>query len=281
MQHYQLTPYLRASLDVMKNRLINTLTFFFALLIACGNLNAADIERESKLAAAIKDSLIVGEVVTLKANNNDFIGLVNKETPIPTKGSILILHGMGSNPNAPQLIHPLRDQLTELGWVTLAIQLPLLPHDAPITNYMPLIKESSPRITAALNYLKENFPNKPCTMVAHSFGAIMATNFLASQEKLACDAFVFIGLPALPSELSEANSTELLKKISIPMFDIFGSQDLPSVRQLAPSRKATLTKGNPLNRQLEVQGADHLFTGLDESLVLSIHSWLTSVTQQP
>ncbi|PCI18885.1 MAG: hypothetical protein COB62_06215 [Piscirickettsiaceae bacterium] len=265
----------------MNYRLVFALTLFASLVLATNAVGASDMEREKTISDAIKDSIIVGDIVALKAGDTEFIGLLNKETDVKLKGSTLILHGMGSNPNAPQVIHPLRDNLAQYGWATLAIQLPILPHDAAINDYIPLIKESMPRIEAALGYLKQNFGNQPCTLVAHSLGAIMAVQFIASKENVACDALVLIGLPTLPSDSDELNSIALLKKIKIPVFDIYGSQDLASVKQLAATRKEILRKNNTLNRQLETQGADHYFSGLDDSLALSIHSWLTSVTQQP
>lgn len=265
----------------MNHRLIFIIALFASLLSLVGFAGAADMAREKNIADAIKDSLIVGDVVMLKAGDTEFIGLLNKESDVETKGSTLILHGMGSNPNAPHVIHPLRDNLAEYGWATLAIQLPVLSHGAPIEDYLTTLKDNNPRIEAALSYLKENFKNKPCTMVAHSLGAIMAVQFLASKEQLACDALVIIGLPTLPSDSDETNTIALLKKLNIPVLDIYGSQDLTSVTQLAPTRKKILMKNNPVNRQQETEGADHLFSGLDESLALSIHSWLTSVTQQP
>jgi predicted alpha/beta-hydrolase family hydrolase len=253
---------------------------FISLFSFINVSTASDIEREKLLADAIKDSIIIGDVVSLKAGDTEFIGLLNKETDVKSKGVALILHGMGSNPNAPQLIHPLRDNLAQYGWSTLAIQLPILSHEAPMDDYIALVPESAPRIEASLNYLKENFPNQPCTMVAHSLGAVMAINFLASKEGISCDALVLIGLPTLPSKTDETNTIVLLEKVKIPTLDIYGSQDLPSVIQMASTRKTILSKNNALNRQQETQGADHLFTGLSEPLALSIHSWLTNVTQQ-
>ncbi|MEO1962804.1 MAG: DUF3530 family protein [Cycloclasticus sp.] len=233
--------------------------------------------REKRIADNIKDSLIIGEVMMLKANNDEFIALINNEEPDIIRGSVIILHGMGSNPNAPQIVHPLRSQLAELGWITASIQLPITAQDASISENLALIKESGPRIQSALNYMHENYKNTRCVLIAHSLGSIMTASFLASQEKNVCDAVVLIGLPTLPSDLPEANSVELIKKINIPTLDIYGSQDLASVKKLAPTRKLTLKKNNPLNRQIEIAGADHSFTGLDETLVRSIHSWLRYV----
>ncbi len=230
--------------------------------------------REQRLAENIKNSIIVGEIVTLQAEGGEFISLINNEEPDKPRGSVIILHGMGSNPNAPQVIHPLRSQLAKLGWVTAAIQLPVLAAGASINEYLELIKPSSARVQASLDYMRENFKNRPCVLIAHSLGAMVAVNFFAQQKKLACDALVLISLPTLPSELAEAQSLDLLTQIKIPTLDVFGSQDLVSVTGMATTRKLSLIKNNPLNRQIEISGADHGFNGLGDSLVHSIHGWL-------
>ncbi len=243
--------------------------------------SAADIEREKHLAEQIKDSLIVGDIANLQANGEEFIALINNQEPAKPRGSIIILHGMGAHPNSPQIIHPLRSQLASLGWVTAAIQLPVLTADATIDDYLKQIKPGTARIQSSLDYMRHQFKNRPCVLVAHSLGAIMAVNFIAQQQTLACDALVLIGLPTIASELPEAHSLELLKKISIPTLDIYGSQDLNSVKEMAPTRQLTLLKGSPLNRQVEIAGADHTFNGLNDTLVRSVHSWLIHTFKPP
>ncbi|MBL4743780.1 MAG: DUF3530 family protein [Cycloclasticus sp.] len=258
----------------MRRPFLLFLALTFSLLLSPFSL-AADLEREKRIAENIKNSIIIGEVVTLKAGGTEFLALIDNEEPEIIHGSVIILHGMGSNPNAPHVIHPLRSQLADLGWVTAAIQLPLASKNSSIEENLALIKESAPRIQAALSYMQENYKNRPCVIVAHSLGAMMATSFIAEQKQLTCDALVLIGLPSLPSDLPEANSIELLKSITIPILDIYGSQDLASVTTPAPIRKSALMKNNPLNRQTVISGANHAFSGLEETLSRSIHSWLT------
>jgi len=255
------------------------------VLVFCALFNlvasAADLEREKRLADKIKDSLIVGEIASLQANGDEFIALINNQEPAQPRGSIIILHSMGAHPNSPQIIHPLRNQLADLGWVTAAIQLPVLAVDATIDDYLKQIKPGAARIQSSLDYMRHQFKNRPCVLVAHSLAAIMAVNFMAQQQKLACDALVLIGLPTIASDLPEAQSLELLKKISIPILDIYGSQDLNSVKEMAPTRQLTLLKGSPLNRQVEIPGADHTFNGLNDTLVRSVHSWLIHTFKPP
>jgi len=257
---------------------------FFIFLFFSGIANtalASDIARETRIADNIKKSILIGEAVDLKADGKDFIALITNNEPAKPRGSIIILHGMNSNPNAPQIAQPLRSQLAETGWVTASIQLPLAAADASIDDNLALIKESYPRIRATLNYMHQNFKNRPCVLVAHSLGAIMATGFLAEQKKLACDALILISMPKLPSDLPEADGNKSLKKVGIPTLEIYGSQDLDNVKNMIPSRKLILKKTNKLNRQVEISGADHNFSGLDENLVRAIHSWLIYTFELP
>ncbi|ORU91284.1 MAG: hypothetical protein A6F72_03640 [Cycloclasticus sp. symbiont of Poecilosclerida sp. N] len=67
---------------------------------------------------------------------------------------------------------------------------------------------------------------------------------------------------------------------TIPIFDVYGTQDLDSVKKRPSTRKLTIKKNNPLLRQIEILGADHLFTGLESTLVRSIHNRLMSAFEQ-
>ena len=266
-------------LNMLKTPLL-LLVILFGLLTSYALL-ASDLEREKQINESVKKSILIGDVVTLEAGGTEFLGLINDKKLDTLYGSVIILHGKGSNPNSPQLIQPLRSQLAELGWVTLSVQLPVASKYAPIKDSLALIKDSVGRIQASLRYMGENYKNTPCVLIAHSLGAMMATNFIAQQETLACDALTLISLPTIASDLPEAQSTELLEKITIPVLDIYGSQDLDSVLKTAPTRKLALMNNNIHNRQIEISGADHAFNGLDETLVRSIHNWLIHVFKNP
>lgn len=278
MQHEQLAhPHKKQTLIMLKKRLLLPLLFFLTSQLGCAF--AADLDREKHVAESIKDSIVVGDVLMLQSNGAEFIGLVNLDHSNTNRGLVIVLHGMGSNPNAPQIIAPLRDQLAELGWISLAIQLPLAPTGASIDDYLALINEASPRIQAAVDYSRNTYPSLPCFIVAHSLGAVMATQYLSTQQESKCQAAVMIGLPTLASDLPEAQSLSLLEKIQLPVLDIYGSQDLASVQKTASSRAATIMESNPLSRQVEIIGADHSFTGLDEVLIRAIHSWLSQIIE--
>jgi len=249
------------------------------LILAIPIAAASDLTGELKIAASVKKHLISGQAITLNADHQ-FLAITDNQTPTAPKGSILILHGAQSNPNAPQLIRPLRTRLPTLGWITLSIQLPILSPDPSMDTYQPWIKKTLPRIEVALNHLKMNNPDKPVIVIAHSLGAVSALSYLSQlTAKSVCDAFVLISMP--PTETKQTDSVSALSKIDIPVLDIYASQDWDNVKRSASSRKLTLKKKNKLNRQIEITGANHFYNGLDDELALSIYGWLTYITKKP
>lgn len=257
------------------------LNILFAFLsLSFGLANASDLEREKKIADAIKEHIVIGEVAELKAGNTPFIALINDDTTEPVVGKIILLHGMGSNPNSPNLIQPLRDHLATHGWATAAIQLPILQQGASISDYMAVIEESKPRIESIIAHLEEQYPETPCVFVSHSLGTIMSALHLSEKDNLPCaSATVFIGMPTLPSENEKLVVSTLLEKLALPVMDIYGSQDLDNVKLSAKSRHQAFQNNHPNNRQVEVTGADHSFSGLEPLLARHIHSWLHQIFQ--
>lgn len=64
------------------------------------------------------------ELVTLSAGEEEFIGLFLEYNTAQPLGAVLILHDEGLHPDNNQLISPLRKNLPDYGWNTLAIAIP-------------------------------------------------------------------------------------------------------------------------------------------------------------
>lgn len=66
-----------------------------------------------------------------------------------------------------------------------------------------------------------------------------------------------------------------IRKITLPMLDIYGSRDLLSVLSSAKARSTSAKKaGNKRYIQIKIQGADHFFNNMDEVLVKRVRGWL-------
>ena len=250
---------------------------FFGLLclLAFNGVTAgSDLAREKRLGDQIVDAIFDGEPVYLEADGHEFLAVHMQSEAEEVKGAALILHGRGLHPNWETIVHPLRTALPEQGWDTLAIQLPVLGKEAKYFDYVPLIPEAYPRIEAAIAYLREQGA-KRIVLIAHSCGAHMAMNWIDENSDSAIDGYIGIGMGATDYKQPMVKPFPLAR-MSVPVLDIYGSNDYPAVLRMAPERKAMIEQaGNPHSAQRLIDGAEHYFNGHNDALVEAISDWLS------
>ncbi len=242
---------------------------FSLFFISVSSVQASDLDKEKRWAEQTVDSLLDGEAVYLKAMGHEFLSIYTEAEDESTQGMIVV-HGTGIHPNWDQVVKPVRVEMTTLGWNTLSIQMPILPNEAEYADYVPLYPEVPPRMKAAEDYLPAQ-GMKNIVIVAHSQGATMSSYYL-SKNKSGAEAFVAIGMGATQKD-SHLNSAEALKSISIPVLDLYGSDDLPGVLQTSEKRKSAAAHNKDYQQQV-VKGAEHFFDDKNEELIEAIDQWL-------
>ncbi len=243
------------------------------LLLLAESTMASDQLREQRNAYEIRKNLAVGKALDLKAGEQEFLAVLGETTSKEIKGAVILLHGMGSNPAWAAVVQPLRTGLTEHGWETLSLQMPLAPLGVASSAYAPLIPEAAPRISAAIEFLKQR-KIKKIVIIGHSLGARMGLEALAAGVPKEVIAFVAIGTPTRADE-TDIGTLGALKKIKLPLLDIYGSRDLPSVMTGARARElAARQAGNDGYQQVEIAGADHFFQGMEAGLLARVSSWI-------
>lgn len=251
-------------------------TTVFTLFLSQAVLAAADIEREKRMADEIVDAILDGEPVTLQAGDHAFLGIYTETEMDEAAGAAIILHGRGFHPDWEDVVNPLRTSLPESGWNTLSLQMPVLAKTAKYYDYVPLFPEAFPRIEAGINYLREQ-GNKKIVLIAHSCGAHMAMSWIDQFGTDGLFAYIGIGMGATDYQQVMAKPFPL-RKINIPVLDIFGTNDYPAVIRLAPDRAADIYRaGNIYSRQIRVHGADHYFTDQGDRLSTEIQRWLKRI----
>ena len=230
----------------------------------------SDTQKEQRWAEQIVDTLFDGEPIWLKANDHEFLGIEMQASEGDTGRAAIVIHGIGIHPNWEQVVRPLRVGLTEHGWHTLSIQMPILLNDADSHDYAPLLDEVSVRINAAIDYLREH-GQQELVIIAHSMGATMTMRYTEDVPDAPIRSLVLIGMQG-GSETIHDNA-EALKDVRMPVLDLYGSEDLPGVVDFT-ERKAQAAAGNPKFQQIEVQGANHFFDGLEDRLVTIVSKWL-------
>lgn len=258
-----------------KTGLFNLLSLIFgiALLFAFSSVYASDKAKEKRWAEQVEDALMDGESLYLNDGKEDFLAL---EIPAE-EGSelgIVVMHGIGIHPDWTTIVNPLRVGLAEAGWHTLSIQMPVLENGASGKDYDPLMQEVGPRIEAAISHLQK-MGAKKVVLVAHSLGSRMTSHYLAARadSKEKSDEFPVIAYVGVGMN---AGNVELLKKISLPMLDLYGSEDLDGVVGSAEDR-AKSSSHNKAYKQQKVEGADHFFEGKDDELVEVVSSYIKSL----
>ena len=244
--------------------------FITAILFANPGF-ASDLAKEKRWADQVVDAILDGEAVWLNDGSSDFLGIYTEAGE--DKGrAVIVMHGTGIHPNWQQVIQPLRVDLTEHDWNTLAIQMPILPNEAEYHEYAPLYDEVAPRINAAIEYLNNN-GSKDIVLIGHSQGAAMAAYYLSTSRQ-DVKGFVAIGMAAFADD-ERMNSTKALEKIRVPVLDIYGDEDLEGILKSVGARAAAAKKaGNADYTQIEAAGSNHFFDGKESELVEAIAKWL-------
>jgi pimeloyl-ACP methyl ester carboxylesterase len=231
----------------------------------------SDVAKEKRWEEQIVPSLLVGEAVKLKAADVEFLGLYAPNTAKQTYGGVILIHGIGAHPAWPDIIEPLRTDLPEHGWSTLSLQMPILGNDADVKDYLALMDEAPGRIQAGVDYLKSKGV-KNIVIIAHSMGTTMANIYLANKPDSAVHGYVAIGMSnPFPTKY---DNLAALSKITLPMLDMYGSQDLEAVLATAKPRANSASKVNKHYTQLMIEGANHFFTDMQDTVIKRVNGWL-------
>jgi len=236
---------------------------------------SSDLMRERRMADEIIDVIIDGDAVFLEADNHKFLSIYT-EAEDDARGVVIILHGRGFHPDWQDAINPLRVGLTEFGWNTLSVQMPVLEKQAKYFDYVPLFPEASPRIDAAIKFAREQ-GNKEIVLLAHSCGVHMAMAWVDAQKgsvSKKIDAFVGLGMGATDyQQLMEKPFP--FNKLTIPVLDVYGENDYPVILREAPERLSKIqAAGNKKAGQKMVVGANHYYEDKGEPLTQVVAEWL-------
>lgn len=236
---------------------------FLLLLIAAALAHAApDYAREKRWADEVTPGLVVGDAVYLaQQSGHRFLALYTAVAP--PRAAVIVVHGLGVHPDWA-LIGALRSRLSDQGYTTLSVQMPVLAATAKGEEYPPLFPDAAERLQAAVAFLKAKGHRK-IALAAHSMGSRMSNFFLAGAPDSGIDAWVSIGISS--GEFTAPG------KLRTPVLDIYGERDFPQVLKQAQARAAVLKKLRG-SAQIEVAGADHFFAGHEEELARQVKQFL-------
>lgn len=242
---------------------------WLALLLAVASFACfaqADYAREQRWADEITPAILVGDPVQLALPvGRKFLGIYAPNSK--ARAGVVLVHGLGMHPDW-SVVHPLRSQLSEQGYATLSLQMPVLAAEARGDRYPPLFPEAAARIAAGIAFLRSKGHQK-IAVVSHSYGARMTNVLLNQPDAPAISAWIAIGI------IGEYAGPETFKA---PVLDLYGEHDFPEVLELAV-RRADAIRNVRGSAQIRVAGADHFFYGMDNELVRNVKLFLDRATK--
>ncbi|MGZ5068622.1 MAG: DUF3530 family protein [Methylobacter sp.] len=251
--------------------------FLLALMLA-GAAWAGDDKREAELADSIGRTLSLGKGIWLEAKGKKFFAVYTEIEKVYGHGVVIILHDMGGNPNQKPLIYGLRTLLPEHGWATLSLQMPIRGAAARQEDYYALFPEAAARIQAGIDYVKGNGAAS-IIVVGYGLGGLMGM-YALSEQKLKIGALAAISLPVPKTGDKAAQTLDFIKKIKLPVLDIYGELDLPDVVDSARDRRLA-SKENLDYRQVVIHAENHAYQHDEDLLVKRIYGWLAVVMDAP
>jgi pimeloyl-ACP methyl ester carboxylesterase len=152
--------------------------------------------------------------------------------------------------------------------------MPILgPEAQRVEDYYPrLFPEAAERLDVAARWLQAQGERR-IALVSHSMGSWMANEYFDQADASPYRAWVVLGLTGGYSWRAYRSAR--------PILDVYGENDNPSVTTAAWRRRLTIAFAPQGSRQVEIAGADHMFTGREVELAQRIARWLGEVMPAP
>jgi pimeloyl-ACP methyl ester carboxylesterase len=231
---------------------------------------AQDFDREKRWAEEVLPSLVVGDGVMLKAaSGREFLALytpvTQSKSSVATRPAIVLAHGVGVHPDFG-VIGILRSKLADLGYATLAVQMPVQAKEATVDDYYPKVfPDAADRLAKAADFLRAK-GHSDVVLLSHSMGAWMANVYLdGAHETTPYKAWIVMGLTG--------GYSWSMRRFSLPILDVYGENDIAPVLGAASRRKFALKESNG-SKQVKIAGADHHYLGRANELATVIDAFL-------
>lgn len=242
---------------------------------------ATDRARESAYATDIASAAPqFGQLLWLGETPERFLALYAETEQSSNRGVAILLHEMGGHPDKDPFIYLLRRELPKHNWATLALQMPVREQGATEGAYYALFPEANQRVLEAVRYLAMSGV-EVMVLIGHQLGGLMAISVQANAPMDEIKAIVSIGLKVPETTNPDAQTLDLLKKLNVPLLDLYGAQDNADVVSTVRERRIA-ARDNPDYRQYKLDNLGTPYWG-DQALVIKrIYSWLSRViSEQP
>lgn len=235
---------------------------------------ATDYAREKRFAEEVTAQLVVGEAVQLPlAGQPGFLGLW-AEGSGKTKPAIVLAHSVRTHPDEG-VTGELRKRLHDMGYSTLAIQMPIAAKEAKVDDYFPpLFPLAGARLDAAAQWLATRGYART-VLVSHTMGSWMANVYFdkaAVDKPGASSRYAAWVCMSLTGGYSFAT-----RNYPFPILDLYGEDDIGVVVSSAWRRNSLLKLAATGSQQVKVAGADAQWRGKEGAAAGVIDGFIRQV----
>jgi pimeloyl-ACP methyl ester carboxylesterase len=244
----------------------------FCAFATCSAL-ASDYAREARFAQEVQAQLVVGDAVQITYTGQSayrpFFGILSETAQSKAntqRPAIVLAHGVGTHPD-DGLTGELRKLLHDLGYTTLAIQMPIGAKEATVDDYFPkLFPEAGARLNAAAQFLAAKGYAKTI-LVSHTMGSWMANvHFDQTHASSPYKAWVCISLTGGYSFAT--------RNYPFPVLDLYGENDIKITVSSAWRRAGLLKLAASGSQQVMIAGADEQWRGKQAAAAQAIDQFL-------
>jgi hypothetical protein len=247
--------------------------FWVSAFANSANVPTPNLLRNLDIQRYYANALQGEQVIELTTATERFIGLTLEQRTSSPQGGVLILHDVGHTPDWPFLLKQARTYLPNVGWSTLAIDLPTPARDA--IGQLPLNETDSAdadspqldletrvfdRIAAGIEQLNSSGIFN-IAILGYGDGSYWGTKFLASRLNEAEEEGYALIL--YNAALTYPDFPEHIEKLTIPILDIY-MQDSDFAHMRAAQRKASAMRMKHPDYLLIHDASRHGFYGSPE-----------------
>ena len=250
------------------------LAVLLTCLLAASYVQASDYAREARFAQEVSAQLVVGDAVQIPhaagSSYRPFLGLLAEAAKKdPSRPAIVLAHGVGTHPD-DGITGELRKLLHEMGYATLAIQMPIGAKEAAVDDYFPkLFPEAGARLQTAAQWLAARGYAKT-VLVSHTMGSWMANvHFDQASASTPYKAWVCISLTGGYSFAT--------RNYPFPILDLYGENDIGVTVSSAWRRAGLLKLAASGSQQVKIEGADAQWRGKSAAAAQAIDRFLKTL----
>jgi len=242
-----------------------------AALITCAIASAAlaqarsDAAREKRWADQVLPNLVVGEAAQLETTDGKFLALY--ATVNASRGAVILAHGPGLHPDHG-ITGELRVLLTDRGFTTLSLQMPVLPAEVDDgAAYRALYPEAARRIAAGMKFLQDKGAQR-VAIVSHAMGSGMTHEYLRHNRRAPVSGWAALSFYGVFDGIAGA---------PFPVLDLYGARDYRGVRGPAADR-AQLLRALPGSKQLAVPDGGFFLAGGEKTVLQEVAAFLDALS---